>query len=967
MTPESFIEKWRDATLTERAGAQSHFNDLCELLEVDKPAAADRHGESYTFEKSVQKLDGRPGRSDVWKRGCFAWEYKGELKNLVRAYSQLKEYADALENPPLLIVSDMKEIRIHTNFTSSVAQTIIIKILDLNDPTARERLRWAFTNPERLRPTATRELVTADAAKALGELARRLQKRRFDERRVAHFLNKLVFSMFVEDVELLPDRVFADVVEESLKHEADFEPMLRDLFAAMRHTDGRFGRTRIPWFNGGLFDDDDIIPLGHFDILRLAHASRLDWGAIEPSIFGTLFERGLDQKRRKEMAGLFEGEEAEPYDEDDKDLFSGDAPDRAVGIYYTDPAKIMRIVEPVVLRPLRREWELVKSELANLHGPARERRFLEFRERLSRFRVLDPACGSGNFLYLALMHLKDLDLAVAREAVKLDLPVDGQRIGPDSVLGIEINPYAAELARVTVWIGELQWQIRNNFAVKRRPILGALKGIVCRDALLNPDDTEAKWPGADVIIGNPPFLGNKDMIGTLGERYTRALRQTFAGRVPGGADLVCHWFEKARAMIAADTASRVGLVATQAIWRGASRTVLDRIRESAVIFDAWSDEPWIIDGAAVRVSLVCFAPSEIAGHASPRLDGHGVRAIFSDLTAGGVDLTKAKRLIENAGVCFQGPVKVGPFDISGELARRWLRLPSNPNGRPNSDVVRPWLNGSGITDRNPDKWIVDFGEMSEASAALYEAPFEYVRQHVKPMRDKNRRQRRRTAWWHHGETVPGLRAKLSALSRFIATPRVAKHRLFTWVSAFVLPDSRVNAVARDDDTSFGILHSRFHEAWSLALGGWHGVGNDPQYTPTATFETFPFPEGLSPNIAATSYASDPRAVSIAETARTLNELRDAWLNPAEQMKRTPEVVAGYPDRVVPVGASAAAKLKTRTLTKLYNERPTWLTNAHRDLNAAVAAAYGWPADISDDDALARLFELNQDRAARGAA
>jgi type II restriction/modification system DNA methylase subunit YeeA len=535
------------------------------------------------------------------------------------------------------------------------------------------------------------------------------------------------------------------------------------------------------------------------------------------------------------------------------------------------------------------------------------------------------------------------------------------QVGPSSVKGIEINPYAAELARVSVWIGEIQWMRRNGFGVSDRPILKPLDNIECRDALLNEDGSETKWPQADAIIGNPPFLGAVPMLGTLGTEYVENLRGLFAGRMPGGVDLVTYWFEKSRQAIEEGSSISAGLVSTQAIRRGSNRVVLDKIANDGAIFNAWSDEPWIVDGAAVRVSLICFGKSGL--NRRNFLDGNAAVSIHSDLTTGITDLTKASQLPENIGCCFQGPVKVGPFEIEGEFARKWLTLPNNPNGRPNSDVVRPWLNGQDMTRRPSDRWIVDFSDMPNDQAALYEQPFEYVREHVKPLRDLNNRERRRLFWWQHGETVPGLRKKADGLNRLIATPRVSKHRFFTWIIPQVLPDSRINVIVRSDDTTFGILHSRFHEAWSLRLGGWHGVGNDPQYTPRMGFETFPFPQGLSPNVPAIAYTSDPRAIQIAAAAHRLNDLRDNWLNPPDLVRREPEVVSGFADRVLPISESAAAALKKRTLTNLYNERPTWLANAHADLDAAVAAAYGWPADISKDDALANLFELNQMRAA----
>jgi type II restriction/modification system DNA methylase subunit YeeA len=198
----------------------------------------------------------------------------------------------------------------------------------------------------------------------------------------------------------------------------------------------------------------------------------------------------------------------------------------------------------------------------------------------------------------------------------------------------------------------------------------------------------------------------------------------------------------------------------------------------------------------------------------------------------------------------------------------------------------------------------------------------------------------------------------------LAIPTISKHRLFVWLPASICADHQLIVVARADETTFGVLHSQFHAIWTLRLCTWLGIGNDPRYTPSTTFETFPFPDGLTPNIPAEQYANDPRAEAIAAAARRLNELREAWLNTADLVKRVPEVVPGFPDRLVPVGEAAAKQLKKRTLTNLYNERPTWLRDAHAALDAAVAAAYGWPADISDDDALARLFELNQKRAAR---
>lgn len=982
MTPEEFIRKWRDSERKERAAAQQHFLDLCDLLEVKKPGDPGIDPRAYDFEKRVRKPGGAAGSADVWKRDCFAWEYKGPRKSLVEAYRQLKDYADALDNPPLLIVSDMREIQIHTNFTNTPANIYLIQTPDLVSPDKRQLLRWAFLDPERLRPAPERRRVTEEAARQIGALANTLRRNKLDPRRVAHFLNKIVFCMFAEDIELLPKRIFSEILEHVVTGEVRFDEAVRDLFRAMKDRNGRFGLTRIPWFNGGLFADDDVIDLSFPQVVALRDASLLDWKYIEPSIFGTLFESGLDPEKRQEMASLFDvkpngngagrgnGRQVQP------SLFAREA-DKGVGIHYTDAEKIMKIVEPVVLRPLRAEWEAVKAEISKLRearakakgdgarGKAEDairKAYHDFRVRLANYRVLDPACGSGNFLYLALLHLKDFDRAVETEARAMGLPADNDRVTTEAVKGIEINPYAAELAQLTIWIGEIQWQMKNAGGIRRQPILGRLAQIECRDALLNANGSEATWPEADAVVGNPPFLGDKLMRGALGDDYVDALRDCFKDRLPGGVDLVCYWFEKARALASSNRADQVGLVATNSIRGGANRCVLDRIAREHSIFEAWSDEEWTVDGAAVNVSLICFGPKPRFATEKLHLDGRTVKRINPDLTAGSVDLTQAKALSENDGVAFNGVSKKGSFDIPGQLAREWLQLPVNANQRSNGDVVKPWINGLDVTRRPQDMWIVDFADRSEADAALYERPYAWVRQKVLPERKDSNSAMERRNWWLLARRANAMRAGIATLARYIVTPEVSKHRIFIWVSPSILPDKNVVVIARDDDTSFGLAHSRSHAVWALKLGT--SLEDRPRYTSSTTFRTFPFPDGLTPNIPAKDYADDPRAVRIAEAAKRLNELREAWLNPPDLVKRVPEVVPGYPDRLVPLGEKAEKELRKRTLTNLYNERPQWLADAHRALDEAVAAAYGWPADLSDDDILARLLALNLKRAAQ---
>ena len=946
MTPDEFINKWRASALKERSGSQEHFLDLCRLLGEPTPAEVDPSGATYCFERGARKDTGGDGWADVWKRHHFAWEYKGRRADLNAAFDQLRQYSLALENPPLLIVSDMVRFRIRTNWTNSVSETHEFELEELANAATRDRLKWAFSDPDRLRPGETRRSLTERAAASFATVAQALRERGHEPQAVAHFVNRLVFCMFADDVGLLPGDMFTRMLRHALRAPEQFPELAGELFRMMA-SGGRIGFETVAWFNGGLFDDGAALPLERSDIETVLAASDLDWSEVDPSILGTLFERGLDPGKRAQL-----------------------------GAHYTDREKILQLVEPVVVRPLLAEWERKKAAIAAELERAEaarsraarmkrrneaERRYRAFLARLREFTVLDPACGSGNFLYLALQALKDLEHRVQIEAETLGFLRAFPEVGPANVKGIEVNPYAAELARVSVWIGEIQWMRRNGSSEARNPILKPLDTIECRDAILTPDSFEPEWPEADVMIGNPPFLGGKLLITHLGEDYVSRMFATYAGRVPAEADLVCYWFEKAGRQIASGKAARAGLVATNSIRGGANRRALQAATDTRRIFEAWSDEPWVIDGAAVRVSLVCFSRADDELVSGARLNGQPVDEIYADLTArrggAGIDLTGVLRLPENAGVAFMGDTKGGPFDLSGDQAREWLQLPANPNGRPNADVLKPWVNGMDLTRRPAGKWILDFGwTMPEGDAALYEEPFRWVKERVYPMRQQNRLEAHRLKWWRHLRPRPEMWGALDGLSRYVATPTVAKHRLFVWYDERICPDHQLIVVARDDDVTFGILHSRFHELWSLRLGT--SLEDRPRYTPSTTFETFPFPAGLTPNVSAASYAAEPLALAVAEAARRLVELRDRWLNPPEWVDWVDEPGPGYPRRPVRRDEDTAKALRKRTLTNLYNERPQWLADAHATLDAAVATAYGWPTDISDDDALHKLLELN---------
>jgi type II restriction/modification system DNA methylase subunit YeeA len=944
MTPKQFVEQWKDNPLKERASYQLHFLNLCELLGVDKPTPLT--AETYCFERGATRTGAGQGWADVWKQGFFAFEYKATRRNLGDALKQLMTYALALDNPPLLVVCDTNIIQIHTHFTNAPSEVHTIALDDIGETDNLEKLRWLFTDPNKFLPRRTISEITEAAAGKFADLAKSLNARGHDPQKVAHFLNQCLFCLFAEDVGLLPSKLFERLLDKSQTDPAKLSTRLESLFTSMRKG-GDFGADDISWFNGGLFENVEVLPLDTPEIKILHEASKLDWSGIEPSIFGTLFERGLDPKKRSQL-----------------------------GAHYTDQQSILRIINPVIVEPLTKEWESIKQKIGELYPkfaltgkkkntPNKEMKegyelFHSYLERLKNFRVLDPACGSGNFLFVALRVLKDLE-----HKANLDAEIIGLNrnitieCSPANVLGIELNSYAAELARVVVWIGEIQWMLKHGYPIRTNPILQKLDHIENRDAVMNADGSEAEWPSVSAIIGNPPFLGGSKMRSELGDDYTEALRKCYADRVAGGADLVVYWFEKSRAHIEAGNCQRAGLVSTNSIRGGSNQTTLARIGETSKIFNAWSDEDWINEGAAVRVSLVCFGNQEGA-----KLDGKIVDAVHADLTAGnGVNLTQAKPLGENRDKGFQGPEKNGAFDIEGDLARKWLTLP-NPNGRPNSDVVKPRYNGMDLVRRYSGGYVIDFGtSMDEANAAQYEAPFQYILEHVKPERDKNKDRNRKTYWWRFGRTGEDIRTAINGLPRYVALSSVTKHISWRWLDGSIIPDKALIVVARSDDKTFGILHSRFHELWALRMGT--SLEDRPRYTPSTSFETFPFPEGLTPDLPEAKF-SNPAAEAIATAAKELNKLRDNWLNPAEWVDwvRTPEEEkAGYPLRPV-AKAGFEAELKKRTLTNLYNARPAWLDNAHKTLNVAVAKAYGWndyTPEMTDEEILRRLLALNLSR------
>lgn len=1011
ITVEQFIERWQGQNIREQQGYTSHFNDICELIGHPKPT--DLRDSGFAFEQHLETAGGGRGRADVWKKGFFAWEYKGPGKDLDAAYAQVFGYRGDLNNPPLLVVSDYENFRIYPQGDNMSGEPFKFTIGDLKTGDALKYLYWLFTRPEEFRAEREREIkanetltqarVTqfariADAMRSVEQNGERL----WTNMQIARFLAKLVFCMFAEDVGLLPNiegkPILNSIISAAVKEPTYFIDNLSRLFRLMADKGGRYGvglATQVYYFNGGLFEDSTPGMNDGTEVLNIFHpqlwhtlkpvpddvldACNRDWSKVNPTIFGTLFERALDENKRSQL-----------------------------GAHYTSESDIRLIVDPVMMQPLYRQWGEIEKETADsikiftenatgrAHAIARDKLIQlhnRIRDTLKSYTVLDPACGSGNFLYVGLKALKDLEARVKQVFKPLELDFEDW-VTPRQFYGIETDPFAAKLAQIVVWIGYLQWRYQDSqplplTAVEKpkRPnelALPILKDkdnlsdesepdrIVNDDAILRYRDGqpyEPEWPRADVIIGNPPFLGGSRLRSQLGDKYLDDLWSLYAGKLPGFSDLVCYWFEKARANIDSGKAGRAGLLATNSIRGGANRTVLDRIKQSGDIFYAWSDREWSLDGAAVRVSMVGF---DKGVETEKSLNDGLAVAINADLT-GSVDIAKAKPLAENLNISFKGPSATGKFDIPESVARKMLDSRNADPAILNSDVIRPVVNADDITKRSRQYWTIDFGvHTPKEQAQRYEAPFAHLLEHVYPVRMTNNRKSYRDKWWLYGEPRVALRNAMKGLRRYLITPHTSKHRVFTWVAPKVLANNALVVFARDDDYFFGVLHSYLHECWSLRMGTWLGAGNDPRYTSTTAFETFPMPftPGSEPQ-------SDYRYQAVEAAAAQLHAEREGWLNP--------------------VGGEIA-NLKERTLTNLYNEVERYrevrlayspsdkkqdalykkivprIAELHAALDTCVLACYGWDTDLSADqirtpegeeEVLRRLLKLNLERGGVG--
>ena len=744
-------------------------------------------------------------------------------------------------------------------------------------------------------------------------------------------------------------------------------------------------RSKLLRFNGGLFEQTHALPLtrDQLDLLMIASAS--DWRDVEPAIFGTLLERALDPVERHKL-----------------------------GAHYTPRAYVERLVMPTVIEPLREEWAVMQAAAltagreGNAAGAAEIIR--KFHRDLCHVRVLDPACGSGNFLYVTLEHLKRLEGEVlnaldALGQLSLDYDRSGMAVDPHQLLGIEVNPRAAAIADLVLWIGYLQWHFRTRGdALPQEPVIKKFQNIECRDAVLAYDGTEplldadgepvtrwdgrtvkkhpvtggdvpdetarvtvlrylnprkAEWPEADYVVGNPPFVGNWRMRQALGDGYVEALRDMYA-TVPETADHVMYWWERAAEMLRAGAIRRFGLITTNSIRQAFQRQVLERHLSAAppaLIRFAIPDHPWVdsADGADVRIAMTAADMANVPGvlqqvtqEPTGGVEGRLVEfttrlgTIQADLTIGPA-VAKAQPLLANAKVSCPGVKLHGAGFIVTPTEAAELGLGRVPGAEAH---IRQYRHGRDLASNARGVMVIDlFGLTEDEVRRQFPEMYQWVYDRVKPERDHNPRASRRDRWWVFGEPIGTFRPALASVRRYIATPETARHRWFVFLDQTILPDNMLINFAIEDAYCLGLLSARIHVIWALAAGGRMGVGNDPRYNKTRCFEPFPFPD-----------ATEGQKARI----RALGEALDV------HRKRQQ---AQHPKLTITDMYNVLEKLRSgETLTekeKTIHEQGlvSVLHQIHQELDAEVSEAYGWPATLTDEELLERLVALNAERAA----
>ena len=1011
MDLEDFIGKWSAARGgAERANYQMFLGELCQTIGVPSPdpAGHDTARNDYVFERGVKRRDSEGMAStlriDLYKRGCFILEAKqsraehrdehqqalfredettsiaasqGKWDVLMRnARRQAEDYVFRLDAdhpaPPFIIVCDVGYVfEIYADFSGSGRaythfpdrKSFRIRLEDLRDEKVRDRLVAIWTDPQALDPSREAARVTREIAKRLAEVSKTLEAKHPPEE-VAHFLMRCIFTMFAEDVDLLPRGQFTALLEDCLDGPDSFAPLLEELWRKMDapdHKDRFYSlfKAHLRHFNGSLFKDARAFPMGREEIGELLAASKHDWRYVEPAIFGTLVEQALDPSERRKL-----------------------------GAHYTPRSYVDRLVQVTVMEPLRQDWADVQLRVtdAKVRGEAKEAvaAVRAFHHQLCTTRVLDPACGTGNFLYVSLELMKKLEGEVLEALAELG-ETEGiglEEVDPHQFLGIELNVRAAAIAELVLWIGYLQQHYRNRTEHPAEPILKAFGNIQQKDAVLTwdgypelqfemrdgvavqvfPNARRPAWPEAEFIVGNPPFIGNKRMRRRLGDRYVDALRST-TSTVPESADLVMYWWDRAADLLTRKKSilRRFGLVTTNSITDVYQRRVVDghlRSKPPLSLVFAIPNHPWTkatTDAAAVRIAMTVAERGSVPGElieviAEASLDAEEPRLTFKrrtgvincDLSVG-TDTGAARALTANKNIGFRGVTYLGAGFVLSSSTAEFLIAQDRAD-----DVIKPYVSGRDVTNRMRNVWIIDlFGLEPDHIRARYPAIYQHLLETVKPVRATDRRQSYRDRWWVFAEPRGEFRDSVATCNRFIVTSQTAKHLMFKFVDKTYLPDQTLVAVAADDAWILSCLSSSIHGVWCARLGA--TLEDRPRYTNSACFDPFPFPD---PDDAARA------------PLRALGEELDAT-------RKT--VQAEHPDLTltglynVLEKVRAGADLTAAEADVKDRGRVLILKDLHDQIDRATAHAYGWPHDLTDEQILEKLVALNAERAAEEAA
>ena len=1034
-----FIARWKPSGGSEHANYQLFVIELTELLGLDRPnpATDDDSNDHYRFERPVTFAHTHKrstGFVDVYRAGHFILETKqgvnqkknrqGDLTKgtaerkqkrtghgvrgsaawddtMLKARNQADNYARAVAKedgwPPFLMVVDVGHvIELYADFSKQGqgynqfpdGNRYRITLDELHDEDIRDLLRTIWTDPYSLDPSLKAAEVTRDIAAHLAELGKSFEGQGHDSQTVASFLMRCLFSMFAEDVDLIPRGSFTDLLRKLRGHPQDAEHALAGLWQAMDK--GEYAHallTKVKKFNGGLFRDSSALPLNNLQLDLLIEAAEADWKQVEPAIFGTLLERALDKRQRHKL-----------------------------GAHYTPRAYVQRLVTPTIIEPLREDWRDVQTAVQRLTEDGKTDDALklvrDFHHKLCETTVLDPACGSGNFLYVALEMMKRLEGEVTSLMHDLGDTRPLITVDPHQFLGIELNPWAANVAELVLWIGYLQWHYRTHgTAAPSEPVLRDFKNIRQGDAVLEWEDRTERidedgtpvtrwdgvttmrhpvtgeevpdsvarvqvydyakpkatvWPQADFIVGNPPFIGKLKMREDLGDGYVEALWKAYP-KMPQSADLVMFWWEKAALAARAYSAKtgkgtrRFGLIATNSLRQTFNSRVLephlnDTKKPVSVLF-AIPDHPWVdaLFGAAVRISMTVAGFGrrdglllEIVSETKEKREAEGRKVELSEQRGKilgnlqiGADILSAKSLTANSGLVTPGVIPHGEGMVVDEETAKRLR----PQGGAASDLLRPYCNGKELLSGTLKRFVIDAFPRT-ADELKREAPdlYQWLLDNVKPHRDANRDKDLREKWWLHRRNNLDLRNAQNGLERMIATVLTSKHRWFTFLPTTVLPDQTIVAIGMQDASTLAVLSSKLHVNWALAAGGWLGVGNDPRYTKSRCFDPFPFPD-----------LTDDQRTHL----RALGEELDAHRKrrQAEHPKLTLTQMYNVLEKL---RAGDTIEGKDREIYD--NGLIGILKDLHDQIDAAVAAAYGWPNDLSDEDILFRLVALNKERA-----